>query len=73
MTRDDILALDTGDSIIGLNNRWDDEYTVTRVGKLHYTVLGRAWRPVTINVDHGEVNGSVLEGDPSIRGCRRCF
>lgn len=71
MTRDDVLNIRPGDSVIGLKGQWDDEYPVVGVGALRDTKLGRLWRVVSIAVGKGEVSGSVLEGDPTIRGYRR--
>lgn len=71
MTRDDVIRLDAGDSVIGLSDQWAGEYAVVDAGDLHYTPDGRVFRSIHVQTETAVVRGIVRENDGTIRGALR--
>lgn len=70
MTRDDILALDWGDSILLLEGDTSDEFPVVAVGATVFKADGTLVRPVHVRRGRANYPAIVREGDQSIRSAR---
>lgn len=69
MTRDDVLAIGPGDSVIGLRGVWRDELPVVDVGALLHSE-GVLRREVAVRNGPAVQRGIVIENDRTIRGAR---
>lgn len=67
MTRYDVEELAPGDSIIGLANRWNDEYPVVAVGAVRYAGE-RAVRSVSVRAGNIVTEQHLSSGGSEIRG-----
>lgn len=71
MLRADLLAIDTGDSVFGLWNDWDDERVVVGVAKPERGSDGRLFRTVSVAYGLAHVSATIVENGPEIRGVAR--
>ncbi|HSX21468.1 MAG TPA: hypothetical protein VLE97_01685 [Gaiellaceae bacterium] len=66
MNRRDVLALRAGDSVVGFNGCWTDEFRVTAV-HLRNALVGRACNDVCVTINDEPVWALVREGGDEIR------
>lgn len=66
MNRRDVLSLRAGDTIVGFNGCWTDEFRVVAV-HLRNALVGRACSDVCVNLDGTPIWALVREGGDEIR------
>lgn len=67
MTAFELAQLSAGDSVIGLDGDWTDEFPVVEVGPLKNRRDGRARRMVSVKVGKRTASALIISGNQEIR------
>jgi len=68
VTRSELEQLRPGDSIIGFARKWDDEFPVVSVDRVHYDRDGRPSRNISVRCGGSVLTGEVRAFGNEIRG-----